>query len=311
MCHVSSFGRKCDELKCQLQLSRNDHVTKLLDNVTCTKGTTVCNRQVTKTLPTQVRKLTWSSISGLKVCVGKGVFGKCYLVQIGPINACLKVFRSESKYSNTFFNEIRMLSQLSHNNVPWLYGVQYDIKHPRAIAMSYHPFCGGNESTTVHIALKINKFHEKIQHTDWKEILTGGTAALDYLCHRKILHNDIKGDNVIIEYLPPDYKSCRSVLIDFGKACYISEAMLYKLSAEQKEIYKKCHPQIAPEVRNGVEKQSYCSDMYSFGRVLHQINSEILKIPVLYKMAEQCLDYCRLNRPTAEDLHKFLTNLFH
>ena len=80
-----------------------------------------------------------------------------------------------------------------------------------------------------------------------------------------------------IEYLPPDYKLCRSVLIDFGKACYASEAMLYTLSAEQKEIYKKCHPQIVPEVRNEVEKQSYCSDMYSFGRVLNQINAEILK----------------------------------
>ena len=67
--------------------------------------------------------------------------------------------------------------------------------------MSYHPFCGSKESTTVHI-------HEKIQHADCKDILTGGTAALDYLCHQKILHNDIKGNNVITEYLPPDYKSC-------------------------------------------------------------------------------------------------------
>ena len=99
-------------------------------------------------------------------------------------------------------------------------------------------FCGGNESTTVHSALKRNEFHEKIQHTDWKDILTGRTAALEYLCHQKILHNDIKGDKVIIEYLPLDYKSCRSVLIDFGKVCYASEAMLYTLSAEQKEIYK-------------------------------------------------------------------------
>ena len=308
---MCSLVRRCDKLKCQLQSSRNDHVIKLLDNVTCTKGTTACNRQVTGTLPTQVRKLPWSSLSGLKVCVGKGVFGKCYLVEIGPINACLKIFRSESKYSSTFFNEIRMLLQLSHCNVPWLYGVQYDVKHPKAIAMLYHPFCGGNESTTVHSALKRNEFHEKIQHTDWKDILTGVTAALDYLCRQKILHNDIKGDNVIIEYLPPDYKSCRSVLIDFGKACYASEAMLYTLSAEQKEIYKKCHPQIAPEVRNGVEKQSYCSDMYSFGRVLNQINAEILKTPVLYNMAEQCLDYCSQKRPAAKDLHKFLTNLFH
>ena len=112
--------------------------------------------------------------------------------------------------------------------------------------MSFHPFFGGNESTTVHNALKRSEFLKKIQHADCKDVLTGGTAALDYLCHQKILHNDIKGDNVIIEYLPPDHKSCRSVLIDFGKACYTSEAMLYALSAEQKEMYKKCHPQIAP-----------------------------------------------------------------
>ena len=114
----------------------------------------------------------------------------------------------------------------------------------------------------------------------------------------------------MIEYLPPDYKSCRSVLIDFGKACFISEAMLYKLSIEQKENYKKCHPQIAPEVRNGLEKQSFCSDIYSFGRVLQQINAEILKIPVLFNLTEECLDYCSQKRPTAKGLHKFLTNLF-
>ena len=65
-----------------------------------------------------------------------------------------------------------MFLQLNHNNIPWLYGVQCDIKHPRAIiAMSYHPLCGGNGSTTAHSAVNINEFHEKMQHTDWKDIL--------------------------------------------------------------------------------------------------------------------------------------------
>ena len=281
---------------------------KPLGTVTCTRGTTACTREITMTLPTQVRKITWLSkwSNDEKACLGKGVFGKCYLVQIGPISACLKVFRSERKYSNTFFNEVRMLMQLNHNNIPWLYGVVNT--GPRAIAMSYHSFYGGNESATVHNTL--SKLYEKVAYNDWKVILMGGIAAIDYLCNRKIIHNDIKGDNMLIEYLPPDYKSCRSILIDFGKACYISEAMLYNLSVEQKEFYKKNHPQIAPEVRNGLEMQSYCSDIYSYGRIFQQINEEMLKIPVLYKMAEQCLDYCSKMRPTAGDLHKFLVNLF-
>lgn len=151
------------------------------------------------------------------------MFGKCYCVRIGPINACLKIFRFESKYANTFFNKIHTLIQVSHKNIPWLYGMCYDAKHPRAIAMTYHPFCGG-KSATVHATL-----HDKVSQVDWKTVLTGETAALVYLWNQQILHNDIKGDNIMIEYLPPDYKSCRSVLIDFVKVCFISETMLYKL----------------------------------------------------------------------------------
>ena len=34
---------------------------------------------------------------------------------------------------------------------------------------------------------------------------------------------------VLVEYLSPDCKLCRSILINFGKACYISDTMLYNL----------------------------------------------------------------------------------
>ena len=61
--------------------------------------------------------------------------------------------------------------------------------------MSYHSFCGGNESVTIHTALKATKF--KVSYDDWKVILMGGIAAIDYLCNQKIIHNDIKGDNYI------------------------------------------------------------------------------------------------------------------
>ena len=104
--------------------------------------------------------------------------------------------------------------------------------------MSYHSFCGGNESATLHAALKTSKFHEKVTHDDRKSILFGGISALNYLYHQKILHSDIKSDNMVIEYLPPGYTSCQCVLIDFGKACFIFDALLYKLSEKKRKCIK-------------------------------------------------------------------------
>ena len=36
---------------------------------------------------------------------------------------------------------------------------------------------------------------------------------------------------------------------------------VYHLSIQQKEKYKVCHPQVAPEVRDGICKQSFASDV--------------------------------------------------
>ena len=163
-------------------------------------------------------------------------------------------------------------------------------------------------AVTIHSGLKATKF--EVSYNNWKILLTGATAAIEYLCNEKIMRNDIKGDNILIEYLPPNYKVWRAVLIDFGKACYTFDTILYKLSEEQKEVYEKNYPQIAPEVRNGLAKQSYYSDMYSFGRVFQKVNEDILKILVLYNMASLYLHYSSTTRPTAKDLHKFLINLF-
>jgi len=122
--------------------------------------------------------------------------------------------------------------------------------------------------------------------------------------------NDIKADNAVIEYLPPDFSSCRPVIVDFGKACLVSRAILYELTPEQQKQYKLEHPQIAPEIRNGLAKQSYKSDIYSFGRVLKKINSTVLKIPVLFELSQQCIEHVPQGRPTCNELHKFFSNLF-
>lgn len=68
---------------------------------------------------------------------------------------------------------------------------------------------------------------ESALNLDWKCILHGSLCAVDYIHSRAILHNNIKGNNIVIEKLSQHI--CQPVLIDFGKACY-TEGRTYKLS---------------------------------------------------------------------------------
>ena len=73
----------------------------------------------------------------------------------------LKYFDLKANIQVHSLNIIRMLLQLSHCNVPWLYGVQYDIKHPKAIAMSYHHFVGVMNPPLYIVHLKEMNFMRK------------------------------------------------------------------------------------------------------------------------------------------------------
>ena len=120
------------------------------------------------------------------------------------------------------------------------------------------------------------------------------------------MHNDIKCDNVAIELASSGIKS---ILIDFGKACLVSDAKRYDLSNEDKLKYAKQHPQLAPDLRDGRCKQSVYSDMYSFGRILRIINETSLHLPVLTNFSDVCTA-TGTSRPTAEEVLVFLSNLF-
>ena len=69
---------------------------------------------------------------------------------------------------------------------------------------------------------------------NWKQVLLGCASALVYFfCVRAVT---------------------------LTKACHGTKAQLYNLSPEDRQMYAENHPQIAPEVSNGYQKQSYVSD---------------------------------------------------
>ena len=50
---------------------------------------------------------------------------------------------------------------------------------------------------------------------NWKQVITGMSATLNYLSSKNVLHNDMKCDNILIE-LPGDSVEARAILIEFN-----------------------------------------------------------------------------------------------
>lgn len=96
----------------------------------------------------------------------------------------------------------------------------------------------------------------------WLHILMQLSDCLSYLHSKNIIHNDIKGDNVVIDCSSKSIFS--PILIDFGKACLITQVRKKTLTEEKAKHYRgHCH--IAPEVIEGSYANSILSDVYSFG----------------------------------------------
>ena len=225
--------------------------------------------------------------------LGQGVFGKCFFGSVGPLNACIKVH-----------SLMRLLQFDASFAIPLLFGVMTTAAGYKCLLTSFHGIDG--VSYLVHSLITKEK---GLTAAAWKKVIVGIAKGLLYLhSHRQgaILHNDLKNDDVVVS---KSFEFVEPCIIDFGKACFQREAKLYKLSTSDQEVYKKRHPQVAPEVRNGSYKQSIASDVYSFGRILSAVNRK-LSVPVLMSMCELCLDYNYDKRPNTNDLCTFLENLF-
>ena len=238
--------------------------------------------------------------------LGKGVFGKCFRGKLANLDVCIKVFREEEMYQSTFAVEATLLSQCCHANFPWLYGAVF---HPKAIIISLHAVEGN--SITIHSTCCSGcKDPEKMfSRENWKKILYGVISAICYLHNKSILHNDIKGNNVVIDKRGAEVSS---ILIDLGKGCYIKDAKSYHLSSDaRRRKHVKQYPHIAPDLIDGHCNQSKKSDVYSLGRIVKQVNDCHLKIPALESLSSLCMEYYCEKRLQMTDINTFVYNLFY
>lgn len=121
------------------------------------------------------------------------------------------------------------------------------------------------ESVTLHQAADNNAVTKANCISIFKKIC----SVLDHVHSKGYLHNDIKGNNVVLER-PSASGEFSPVLIDFGKSLKVSSVTLHRRNGTVMKCKGKSY--LAPEV---VSERLYsvASDIFSLGRMLKAISS--------------------------------------
>ena len=89
----------------------------------------------------------------------------------------------------------------------------------------------------------------KLSNEEWKTVVDLVGRALEFIHSKGVLHNDLKGDNMLLERREKHYNP---IVIDFGKSTFII----------------KKYPHVAPEIVSGRSFYSIASDTYSFAKLI-------------------------------------------
>ena len=133
---------------------------------------------------------------------------------------------------------------------------------------------------------------------NWYNIMCGVAHGLDYIHSKKVIHRDLKENNIVLYKQGSAFKP---VVIDFGKSLKIPTTMKYTLTAKEKKLYNEKHRHIAPDLIDGTSCPSSASDIYSYGRLFKNIikYSRIEPVEPIVVMIKSCLKYQATDRPAA------------
>jgi serine/threonine protein kinase len=187
----------------------------------------------------------------LRELVGAGGIAEVYRAQHredGASQLAVKVMRIDRHLDNhhvkSFKAEFELLSRLSYDGVPKALRIG-EINGRLAIAMQY--FSG----KPLHV------LKGSIESLDVEAIFLRFTEIVGYLHSQRIVHNDLKLENVILQ------EDSSIGLVDFGNAREISLGLLGKLFRKKERVFAT-PSYVAPEVIAG-EAPNFRSDLYAIG----------------------------------------------
>lgn len=198
-------------------------------------------------------------------------------------------------------HEAEILATLCHPYLPHLFGVCTRTQ-PLRIVMQFHGFLDNSLPYTITLQRELEKqVLIGKGDTGWLMICAQILEAVDYLHSKvKILHNDIKENNILIAPKQSEFEETdfHIVLVDFGKATAASQGKKYCLSLVERIQYRQKYPHIAPEVVEGESIQSTFSDMFSVGGLFYKIVDKgyLSHLNELEKKLAFLAEQCRLAR---------------
>ena len=275
--------------------------------------------------------------------IGKGSFGEVYLTKkagTSKVFATKKVPKNlvnQQKIKRYFNNEIYILKNIDHPNVIKLYEIKQTINNFYLV----FDFCnGGGLSNCLEAQMKKygKPFHEETLQTIMRKVVSG----LHYLHKNKIIHRDLKLDNILVHFHSEEDKKQVNItnsdikIIDFGFARYLQDDELAQ-SVLGSPI--TMDPQILQKLKRIDTKEDFGydekADIWSLGTIayelligvppfdansydelLDKISKGVYTIPNSLKLSKQCISFLNgllqhdpKQRFGVDDLlfHEFLT----
>ncbi|THU99671.1 hypothetical protein K435DRAFT_964332 [Dendrothele bispora CBS 962.96] len=196
--------------------------------------------------------------------IAAGGFGEVWKGSIGGEVACLKVVKiygdsDVEKLLKDFMKEAILWRQLDHPNVLPFLGLYFlDTTKQRVCLISPWMHNGNlrqflsNYTTNSGIIDRYRLVHDTV-------------CGLCYLHERKIVHGDLKAENILITL------TGRAVIADFGLSRKVLETSILRFSSLSTDSHVKGSTRwLAPECLLHGESSTYSSDIYAFACVCYE-----------------------------------------
>ncbi|KAF8632158.1 hypothetical protein AX17_004899 [Amanita inopinata Kibby_2008] len=205
------------------------------------------DRDTAPDLSGQVRRLTSESIGCGAFCeVFKGEWtrpdGEKRMVAAKVLRG-LHIDEEKAKILERLDRECHVWRGLNHPNVLRFYGIDHKFSHTLALIS---PYCDNKDVSQY---IKYNRNADRIK------LLVGVAAGLKYLHEKKVVHGDIKSNNIVVS------DNGTSLLCDFGKARIVDHK---GYTTRITEVF----PYLAPELMvDDKPKVTYETDVFAFSIV--------------------------------------------